>query len=166
MVEKRVSDDSTVGFHIRYPSVLKRHFLVALFPYDFRMAQKKKETKSLMLSGVLQDEHEFRGEDQNKADRSRQLNKRDLEVKLHQSEASGPIECLPCFRHGHRAASAQNLRLDLAAEGAVEGNDGFMFLGQHGGFDTGEGDGCREDDEEVGDEPDGDDKKEVWKNFG
>lgn len=59
---------------------------------------------------------------------SKSRHKEDLEVQLHQPNPCRPIESLPSFEHGHGTATAQDLWFDFSGEGAVEGDNGVIFL--------------------------------------
>ena len=73
--------------------------------------------------------------------------KENFEVQLHQSDACRPVERLPGFEHGHSTSTTQDLRCDFPGKGAVEGDNGIIFLGQHRSLDTLERDVGWDDDE-------------------
>lgn len=74
--------------------------------------------------------------DEDEHDHSSDLDSEDLGVELDQSHPCRAIKSLPCIEHAHRSATTQDLRLDLAGEGTVEGYDGLIFLGHHRGLNT------------------------------
>lgn len=89
------------------------------------------------------------------------LDGKDLDVELEQTDTALLIERLPRIKHGHAAAATEDLRRDRPSEGAVEGDDGLVFLGQHGGLHTLEGDVCGDDDEDEAADGDEDDEDEL-----
>ena len=76
----------------------------------------------------------------------------DFEIELDEADAGGPVEGFPGVEHGDAAAAADDGGLDSAAEAAVEGDDGFVFLWEHRCLHAGQGD--------LGGEDDGEDDEE------
>ena len=107
-----------------------------------------------LLEIVTHDQPQLSDNNHDEHNRRSDLHGEDLDVQLYQPDPCGPIECLPCIKHRYRTAAAQDLRLDFAGEGTVEGDDGLVFLGKHGSLDTLEGDVRGDGDED--DRPKGD----------
>lgn len=74
--------------------------------------------------------------------------KEELDVELDQAATSLPVERLPCIQETNAASAAEDLGDNLAGEGAVEGDNGVLILGQDGRLDADERDEGWEDDEE------------------
>lgn len=72
----------------------------------------------------------------------------DLDKELDETTTSLPCEAAPRLQEADRASSAHHLADDLATEGAVEGNNGVLVLGEDGGLDAHKGDNSRKAEEE------------------
>ncbi len=93
--------------------------------------------------------------------RNRKLDQSNFCVKLHQPQSRGPAERLPRIEHAHGATTAKDLGLYFSAKGAVEGDDGLVFLGEHGSLHARETDVGGKDDKD-GHEETGDSDEEVF----
>lgn len=83
-----------------------------------------------------------------------------LDPKLDKAAASLPVEALPGIEELDIAGATEDLRHDLAAKGAVEGDNGVLILWQDRGFhadESGDGGEAQEDGGAEGDANDGDD---------
>ena len=72
----------------------------------------------------------------------------DLDVELDEADPRGPVEGLPGIEHADASAAADDGGLESTAKAPVEGDDGFVFLGQHRCLHAGQGDLGGEDDGE------------------
>ena len=104
---------------------------------------------------ITRDQLDLSNQNHDEHDGSKERYEEDLEVKLHQSDPCRPVKRLPRVKHGHGAAATQDLRFDFTSEGAVEGDNGFILLRQHGSLDTFESD--------VGGNDDGDEEADANK---
>lgn len=71
-----------------------------------------------------------------------------LDVELDEAAARLPVEAAPCVHEADDASAAHELGDDFAAEGAVEGDDCVLVLGEDGGLDADEGDDCGDAEEQ------------------
>ena len=101
-----------------------------------------------LVEVITHKESELSTQDHDEHNGSESRHKEDLEVQLHQPNPRRPVERLPSFEHGHGTAATQDLRFDFSGEGAVEGDNGIIFLGQHGSLNTLECDLGWDDDED------------------
>lgn len=107
------------------------------------------------------EEPELSNQDHDKHDGGEDRYEEDLEVELHQPDPGRPIKRLPGIEHRHGTATTKNLGLDFAGKGAVEGDDGVVFLGEHGSLDTLEGDVGRDGNENEDAEADETDEEHL-----
>lgn len=101
-----------------------------------------------LIEVVTHNQPRLPNENTDEHQRGEHLERDDLDVELDEPDPSGPVERLPGIEHADASAAADDRRLDPTAEAPVEGDDGFIFLGQHRCLHTGQGDLGGEDDGE------------------
>lgn len=104
---------------------------------------------------------ELEGEDDAEEQVEGDVDGEDLCVELDEAQAGGAVEAAPGVEEGEHAGAADDGGGDLAAEGAVEGDDALGLLGQHRGLAAGEGDLGGQDDGDVDEQGDGEDEEEL-----
>lgn len=85
----------------------------------------------------------------------------DLDVELDETAASFPVEAAPSVEEADLAASAEETADDLATEGAVEGDDGVLLIGEDGSLDADLGDDSGDAEEESGEDGEDDSGEEA-----
>jgi hypothetical protein len=118
--------DSTIQLFVSYPACLDTKTLVS--------------HRGNLVEIVAHNESELTDDETNKEERSSNLDSKDLSVERDQADSRSPIERPPCVKHLHTSTW-----LDFPTKGPVKGHNRLVFLGQHRGLNTSEGDLGRED---------------------
>lgn len=72
----------------------------------------------------------------------------DLEEELDETATSLPCEATPCLQEANVTSSSHHLADNLAAKGAIEGNDGVLVLREDGSLDADKSDDGRKAEEQ------------------
>src|SRR4051794_17913827 len=97
---------------------------------DYSRALRSTETVDQILQGSCEQVN-LANDHGDKEKREDELDQEHLAKDLDVAHARLPAEGFPGLQHTDLAAATNDFRDDLAAKGAVEGNDRLIILGQH-----------------------------------
>lgn len=91
-----------------------------------------------LLDRDLGDDEDLQRHDEDDDDEHGDLHREHLGVGRDEAEAGGPVKGRPCVAHADDALATYDLRNDLGAEAAIEGNDGLFGIVEQRGLHAGQ----------------------------
>lgn len=109
-------------------------------PTNFEVRKSKAYPTGLLsvldLLSKAEDDEQLGDDDSHPRKREDEADQEDLDVELDEADPRGAGEGGPRVLDGDVAPAADDGRLQLALEGAVEGDDGLVLLGEQGRLDA------------------------------